>query len=674
MYRNILILPDGAELLSGAGTTNAIKSVKLTEMVNSGEDLIIGSCCCDMIEATIFTPGGVLDITAGDEVTLYKESSTGERLKMGVFTVEAPTRPTANTMKIVGYDHVAKLDKDLTVWLNSLSGWPYTVNAFAQLVCEACGLSFTASEIANADFPIKQWSKSGVTGRQIMRWLGEIACRFVHATPDGDVQFGWYTDSGKTFSPAGSNYYFAGSFSYENYQVAPVDIVQLRLADSESGAAWPAAEEGDNTYIITGNAILLSYVTDDLLPYLEAIQAELAGITYTPCEISGPMDPYVRAGSILTATDRNGKLITAYVMEKTSSGQRDTYRCTGSARRDSSSSLYGKTESKKIDEALASQSLRLTQDNVFNALTNNGEAQGFFLKDGQVYVNVTYLVTGVLKSKDGKTFYLDLDNGILKMQATEFSISGKTVDTIAQEKATAAENNAKSYASSAAGTAENNAKAHANTAAANAVAAQTQADIFNKLTNNGQDQGIYMVNGKLYINLQYLKAGSFTSSASVFLEPGQEEFQTIQNHILGVAAITNTALYDFDNSGSIGITDLTKCKQAMLGQASLASWSGAKKSTVTVTIDASNTQKAIRISGTNMWGRAVEYYLGFSGASLGTILGNLSVGGILNVGGALNVDGALTMNGKCFVGSEMLFDTLPDTCEENRLYLVKVAT
>ena len=168
--------------------------------------------------------------------------------------------------------------------------------------------------------------------------------------------------------------------------------------------------------------------------------------------------------------------------------------------------------------------------------------------------------------------------------------------------------------------------------------------------------------------------GNFKSemSASVFLEPGQEEFDAIKNHLLGTATISNTALYDFDNSGSIGPTDLLKCKQAMLGQVSLASWSGAKKSTVTVTIDASNTQKAIKISGTNMWGRAVEYYLGFSGASLGTILGNLSVGGVLNVGGALNIDGALTMNGKCFAGSEMLFDSLPSRCEENRIYLVKV--
>lgn len=281
------------------------------------------------------------------------------------------------------------------------------------------------------------------------------------------------------------------------------------------------------------------------------------------------------------------------------------------------------------------------------------------------WVTACSLVAGTITSADGKTFFLDLDNGILKMQATEFSISGKTVDEIAQEKADEAEDNAVGQAV---------------TIAQNAVDGQTQEDIFNKLSNNGQMQGLFLLSGEVYLNLRYAKAGSFTSSASVFLEPGQEEFDAIKNHLLGTATISDTALYDFDNSGAIGATDLVKCKQAMLGQISLASWSGAKKSTVTVTIDASNTQKAIRISGTNMWGREVEYYIGFSGASLGTILGNLAVGGVLNVGGDLNIDGdltadgATTLNGACYVGSEMLFDTLPDTCEENRLYLVKVAT
>lgn len=43
--------------------------------------------------------------------------------------------------------------------------------------------------------------------------------------------------------------------------------------------------------------------------------------------------------------------------------------------------------------------------------------------------------TGILQSIDGKTFFLDLDSGVLRMNATEFSVSGKTIDEIAQEAA-----------------------------------------------------------------------------------------------------------------------------------------------------------------------------------------------------------------------------------------------
>lgn len=281
-----------------------------------------------------------------------------------------------------------------------------------------------------------------------------------------------------------------------------------------------------------------------------------------------------------------------------------------------------------------------TQADIFNKLTNNATAQGVFIKDGQLYINASYLATGVLSSKNGTTFYLDLDNGILKMEASEFSVSGKTVDAIAQEKANTAESNAKSYASSAANTAESNAKDYADTAAGNAVSQQTQQDIFKKLTNNGEDQGLYLEGGKVYINAQYILSGSFTSTASVFLEPGLEEFETIKAHILGTATIpsSNKTKYDFNNDGDVTITDLLLCRKAMLGQSSLASWSKAVKSTVTVTLDASTPTRAIKITGTNMWGRAVEIYMGVDGANIGVVPGNLAVGGKFSVGGAVQFE------------------------------------
>jgi hypothetical protein len=136
----------------------------------------------------------------------------------------------------------------------------------------------------------------------------------------------------------------------------------------------------------------------------------------------------------------------------------------------------------KLDEAM-------DQTEIFNRLTNHGKAQGLFLdEEGNVFINASFLTTGILKSLDGKTFYLDLVKGILRGQFEEFSIAGKTVEQIASD-------------------ASNKAQQYADQAAKDAVNSQTQTDVFNKLTNNGTAQGIYYRNGQLYINASYLAAG-----------------------------------------------------------------------------------------------------------------------------------------------------------------------
>lgn len=155
---------------------------------------------------------------------------------------------------------------------------------------------------------------------------------------------------------------------------------------------------------------------------------------------------------------------------------------------------------KKHEEALAAVEQldrKMDQGDVFNRLTNNGKSQGIYRdENGDIYLNASYLVSGVLKSLDGSTFYLDLVNGVLKGQFSEFSIAGKSVDSIAQEKADTAQKNAEEYADGVAQEAVNN---------------QTQTEVFNKLTNNGAAEGLYYVNGQLYINASYLATGILKS-------------------------------------------------------------------------------------------------------------------------------------------------------------------
>jgi len=81
-------------------------------------------------------------------------------------------------------------------------------------------------------------------------------------------------------------------------------------------------------------------------------------------------------------------------------------------------------------EAVGNLDNALTPEEIFNRLTDNGKVQGIYrYEDGQIYINASYLVTGILASRDGETFYLDLDNGVLKGKFAELSLSGKPVVT-----------------------------------------------------------------------------------------------------------------------------------------------------------------------------------------------------------------------------------------------------
>lgn len=60
-----------------------------------------------------------------------------------------------------------------------------------------------------------------------------------------------------------------------------------------------------------------------------------------------------------------------------------------------------------------------SQTEIFNVLTNNGAAQGIFMNNGLLYINATYMTTGLLTDHDGTNFW-NLDTG-------EFSLQPKVV-------------------------------------------------------------------------------------------------------------------------------------------------------------------------------------------------------------------------------------------------------
>lgn len=126
------------------------------------------------------------------------------------------------------------------------------------------------------------------------------------------------------------------------------------------------------------------------------------------------------------------------------------------------------------------------------------------------------IYTGLLSDAAGYNSW-NLDTGDFKLSART-TVGGKTVDAIAGDSSSAALAEAKKAAAdgdtstleAAKSYADNTATSHVNTFEK----ALTQQYIFNKLTNNGQLQGLYMSGGLLYVNATYLRSGIISGARS----------------------------------------------------------------------------------------------------------------------------------------------------------------
>lgn len=79
-----------------------------------------------------------------------------------------------------------------------------------------------------------------------------------------------------------------------------------------------------------------------------------------------------------------------------------------SAARQASNMIEQRQAQDKVDELDDS----LTQRDVFNRLTNNGATQGIYLSGGKVYINATYIETGIISDRYGRSTW-NLNTGSL---------------------------------------------------------------------------------------------------------------------------------------------------------------------------------------------------------------------------------------------------------------------
>ncbi len=341
MVKNILVLDDGTEIAAGTVGQNAILSLTCTETVSKTTDLCPGAACSNKLEITIWVePGTDLPITSGTRLTHYRETS-GQRTLAGTYWAVKPTSQTRNTYKIYAYDAVSLLDGVQSTWLRSIQDqFPMTLWAFAGLVAQRCGVTIANNSLPrNGSYRVQAFYADNLTGRQLLAWVAEASCTFLRATPDGKIEFAWYTDYNASQS-IGPTVYIRDGLSHDKFQTAPVVKVQIRQSDDDVGVLYPSDESGSNALIIQGNLLLTSATAEALKPVAQAIFETMQGVTYTPLKVTVPADfPLPAPGNIVSVTDARGNVLSSYIMTRKISGQQVTLESTGNATRDGTAAV-----------------------------------------------------------------------------------------------------------------------------------------------------------------------------------------------------------------------------------------------------------------------------------------------------------------------------------------------
>ena len=346
MLQPILTLPSGTEL-KGGSPGSAVKSLTLHTAVNAGQEFTIGSAFSDYIEAEIWAdPGGSLQITAGDALTLYRQDDAGNRTKVGVFYAEKPTRTKRNSYKVTAYDTMSKLDADFSGWLRANQAqFPKTIWQLVQLACQRAGVALASSSLPiNGSYSVQAFYADDLTCRQIISWAAEAAGCYAHMNADGKLQFLTYTDKRSTakITPDGasnSTAYYADSLSYEDYTVKAIEKVQIRQSDSDVGVIYPDSTTATNTYAVQGNLLLTTGTEANLKSVVQNLYNVLKNVTYTPCKVSVPSSSGLACGQIVHVKDARGREFDTYLMSATISSGKASFESVGSASRESSSAV-----------------------------------------------------------------------------------------------------------------------------------------------------------------------------------------------------------------------------------------------------------------------------------------------------------------------------------------------
>lgn len=403
----------------------------------NGNRLEVGTAIAAEMTVKLDNHEGTYNGIVFEGTELYVEIGIGDPVNWmpcGYFTPDEQPR-TANQITIHALDRMVKFDnsvpgllpwttetgdvvtneQDQPIYFMTDLAYPATIQSIIQTVCGYYYIPFTQdiSTLPNYNLTISEAPnlQQPTTYRNIIQWCAGImgTCAWIDWT--GSLRFSWYgAETGYTFTPANR---FSSDLHEDDVEITGVQYTNLENYTVLAGRP-------EYTIDMTGNYLMAGNVTQILTTVNNAIN----GFTYRPFGATIINAPYLWPMDQITFTDKDGNDHVC-VLTNVNFGINGAMSVEGkgeSMQAASRDALSGMTKEQGVlveqtREATQQLDNSLTQEEIFNRLTDNGAEQGIYLTDGRIYINGTYMQIGTITGANGENYWiLDGENAILVVQ------------------------------------------------------------------------------------------------------------------------------------------------------------------------------------------------------------------------------------------------------------------
>lgn len=446
------------------------------ESSTCGDTIQVGSTYANSLDFSLINKDGrfntvnLQDATIVARVGLLLPDGTWEYVPLGKFNIYEPGKKLS-TISIRSLDNMYRLNAPFA---NVDIKYPTNVMTLMSTICTHCGVPLSAqltSELRSLDIVLSKVDPGDMTCRDVVGYIGCLIGKNLRFDRLGVLESFWYSDTVEVSTDADTR-------NTSDFSDLVVNITGVELQDSSGTTYWM----GNNTLVAQLDANPLIQDSEVAQDVLTTVYNTLKSISYRPYTVTYMGDPAIQAGDRILHTRDSGNLesvvmtssfsfhgsatlsavgTTAEQNRQATKSTKQVQQVVAKAKKDLNQGL------KSLESTMAMQSDLITQALGFYPkieYTEDGRIKAFYLMstpnstkstlvwaitsggigvshtgiegpytsswtmDDSILANTitaNMMRTGVLQSVDGTSFYLDLDNGVLRMDAQSLALNGK---------------------------------------------------------------------------------------------------------------------------------------------------------------------------------------------------------------------------------------------------------